>query len=155
MSAIRHIASGRAAPRGNNAVWTVQIVLALLFLFAGGMKLVMPAATLAQFTALPGAFMKFIGIAECSGALGLVLPGLTGIKRYLTPLAAVGLVTIMAGATTLMVTTGHVPGAAMPLVVGVLAATVARQRRSWIAREARAAEPGVAAPELDARPAAA
>jgi hypothetical protein len=153
MSAIRHVASGRAATRGNKAVWTVQIVLALLFLFAGGMKLAMPAATLSQLTGLPGAFMKFIGIAEFSGALGLVLPGLTGIKRFLTPIAAVGLVTIMAGATTLMVTTGQVAGAALPLAVGVLAATVARKRWSWTAHDTGDAGSVIAA--LDAPPAAA
>jgi len=114
------------------ALWSVQIVLALLFLFAGIAKLRMSAAVLEQFTGVPGAFMKFIAIAEISGALGLVLPGLFRVKRFLTPVAAVGLVTIMAGATTLMATHGPVSGAALPFVVGVLVAAVACRRRSWL-----------------------
>ena len=118
----------------NALLWAAQVILALVFLFAGVMKLRMPAALLEQFSGLPGAFLKFIAVAEISGALGLVLPGLFRIKRFLTPVAAVGLVTIMAGATTLMATTGPIGPAAVPLVVGLLAATVAHGRRSWAQR---------------------
>ncbi len=133
MSDIRAFTSGRNTGRSSKVVWGIQIVLALLFLFAGGMKLAMPAAVLAHLTGLPGAFMKFIGLAEVSGALGLVLPGLLRIQRRLTPLAAVGLVTIMSGATVVTLATGEIGGALVPLVVGVLAATVAGRRWAWIA----------------------
>jgi hypothetical protein len=150
MSRIHQLPRARAAQRRSRAVWATQIVLALLFLFAGGMKLVMPAATLAQLTGLPGAFMKFIGVAELSGALGLVLPGLLHVKRELTPLAAVGLVAIMSGATALTVETGQIAGAVVPLVVGTLAVLIARRRWEWLVTRWPAAE---AAPE--ARPAAA
>ncbi len=133
MSDISAVTGGRNTGRSGKVVWGVQIVLALLFLFAGGMKLAMPAAVLAQLSGLPGAFLKFIGIAEVTGALGLVLPGLFRIQRRLTPLAAVGLVTIMSGATVVTLETGKIGGALVPLVVGVLAATVARRRWTWIA----------------------
>ena len=150
MSTIHQIRNDRTSSRGSRAVWVLQVLLALVFLFAGGMKLVMPAATLAQLSGLPGAFMKFIGVAEVSGALGLVLPGLLGVQRFLAPLAAVGLVTIMSVATALTVETGPVAGALVPLVVGVLAATVARRRWSWLARDRDETRP-----RLEARAAAA
>ena len=84
----------------NVALWIVQALLALLFLFAGGMKLVMPIEELTKQMplALPGWFIRFIGVVEVLGALGLILPWLTGIRPGLTPLAAAGLVILMAGA---------------------------------------------------------
>jgi DoxX-like protein len=159
MSDIQAVRYGRSTHRSSRVVWGIQIVLALLFLFAGGMKLAMPAAVLAHLSGLPGAFMKFIGAAEVSGALGLVLPGLFRIQRRLTPLAAVGLVTIMSGATVVTLETGQIAGAIVPLVVGILAAQVARRRWEWIAPAASGAAPAVEArrarPVADVRPAAA
>jgi len=122
----------------NAVLWTVQALLAALFLFAGGMKLVMPAAVLAQQSGLPAAFLKFIGICEVAGALGLILPGLLGIRRGLTPLAAAGLVIIMLGAVTVTLASGQFAGAGVPGVVGVLAALVARWR--WQAVRSRPSE---------------
>jgi hypothetical protein len=113
----------------NVGLWILQGLLAALFLFAGVMKLVLPIEAMAGPVALPGAFLRFIGVAETLGAVGLVLPWLFRIKPGLTPLAAGGLVIIMAGATTI---TGiwMAPSAAMfPLVVGILAAVVAAGRR--------------------------
>src|SRR5712692_9135189 len=60
-------------------LWIVQGVLALLFLFAGGMKLVMPIEALTEQMPLPGAFVRSIGVAEVLGAMGLILPGLLRI----------------------------------------------------------------------------
>ena len=117
--------------RANVALWIVQALLSALFLFAGVVKLRMPAAVLAQLTGVPGSFMHVISVAEILGALGLVLPGLLRIGRRLTPAAAVGLVTIMAGATTITATHGPLAQALMPLTVGILAALVARGRRRW------------------------
>jgi hypothetical protein len=109
-------------------LWTVQGLLALLFLFAGGMKLVMPIEELTKQTPLPGAFLQFIGVAEVLGALGLILPGLFRVQLFLTPLAAAGLVIIMTGATVVTLATVGMAPALMPLIVGVLAATVAYGR---------------------------
>jgi hypothetical protein len=110
--------------RNNMLLWLVQGLLALLFLFAGGMKLVLPLEALAGPVSLPGPFLRFIGVAEVLGALGLVLPGLFRIRVSLTPAAAGGLVIIMAGATVLTGLTGGAAQAIVPFVVGLLAAAV-------------------------------
>ena len=111
-------------------LWTIQILLALLFLFAGASKFVMPVDQMTQ--GMPaafanGPFIHFIGVCEVLGGLGLVLPGLLRIKPGLTPLAASGLVIIMIGATLLSVPQG-VAMAVFPLVTGILAAFVAYGR---------------------------
>jgi uncharacterized membrane protein YphA (DoxX/SURF4 family) len=110
------------------ALWIVQVLLAALFLFAGGMKLVMPIEEMTKQIALPGLFLRFIGVAELLGGLGLVLPGLLRIRPGLTPLAAAGLVIIMIGATALTLVIGPVAPALIPLVVGLLAVFVAYGR---------------------------
>jgi len=109
-------------------LWTIQGVLALLFLFAGGVKLMTPAAELAQQSPLPPLFIRFIGLAEVAGALGLVLPGLLGIGRGLTALAAAGLVIIMVGATVLTAAAGQIGPAVFPGVIGLLAAFIVYKR---------------------------
>ena len=115
-------------------LWSVQVVLALIFLFAGSMKLVLPIEVMTAQMPLPGLFLRFIGVCEVAGALGLILPGLTRIRRELTPLAASGLVVIMVGAVVFTLASEGVTGAVVPLVVGALAACVAYGRRSWAAR---------------------
>jgi uncharacterized membrane protein YphA (DoxX/SURF4 family) len=112
-------------------LWTVQILLALIFLFAGSMKLILPIEMMTAQMPLPGLFLRFIGVCEVAGALGLILPGLTRIQRRLTPLAACGLVGIMVGAVVLTLASQGPASAVVPLVVGTLAACVAYGRRSW------------------------
>ncbi len=119
---------GRERPAMNVALWIVQGLLAALFLFAGGAKLVMSADQMAGPVALPVWFLRFIGVAEVLGALGLVLPGLLRVRPLLTPLAAAGLVIIMIGATVVMWAGGMVAVALMNLVVALLAAFVAYGR---------------------------
>jgi hypothetical protein len=109
-------------------LWIIQGLLAALFLFAGVMKLVLPLEALKGPVEFPGLFLRFIGVAEVLGALGLVLPGLLRVRTELTPLAAAGLVIIMIGATATMMATGPVAPALFPAVVGVLAAFVAYGR---------------------------
>lgn len=108
----------------NYALWIVQVLLALLFLFAGGMKLVLPLDKLTGPVALPGWFTRFIGVAEVLGALGLILPSLLRIKPWLTPLAALGLVLIMVGAVAVTLIGGMIGPALFSLVIGLLAAFV-------------------------------
>ena len=110
------------------ALWIVQGLLALLFLWAGGIKLILPLEKLAGPIPLPGLFLRFIGVAEVLGAIGLILPGLLRIRPGLTPLAAAGLVIIMIGATVIGVAGGDVTMALIPLVVGLLSAFVAYGR---------------------------
>ncbi|HET8626135.1 MAG TPA: DoxX family protein [Thermomicrobiales bacterium] len=110
------------------ALWAVQGLLALLFLAAGGMKLALPPAALAAVSPLPVAFLKFIGLVEVLGGLGLVLPALTRIRPGLTPLAAAGLALEMVGAVAATLAAGGGAAAAVPLAVGLLAALVAYGR---------------------------
>lgn len=116
----------------NRLLWIVQALLAALFLFAGVIKLVLPPEALAGPIALPIAFLRFIGMAEVLGALGLVLPGLLRVRRELTPLAAAGLVIIMTGATVLSAIAGGPAAAAVPFITGVLAVAVALGRAAWV-----------------------
>jgi hypothetical protein len=82
---------------------------------------------------LPGLFIRFIGVVEVLGALGLILPGLLRIRPGLTPLAAAGLVVVMAGATALTLAGDGVAPSLFPLAMGLLAAFVAYGRRRWLA----------------------
>jgi uncharacterized membrane protein YphA (DoxX/SURF4 family) len=114
----------------NIALWIVQTLLALLFLFAGGMKLVTPMEEMMKQMpiSLPGWFVLFTGVVEVLGAIGVILPWLLRIRPGLTPLAAVGLVIIMIGATVYTLAAGDVASALIPLLVGSLAAFVAYGR---------------------------
>ena len=121
----------------NILLWIVQIVLALLFLFAGGTKLVLSSETLSSMGSpnqiiFPVWFIRFIGVAEVLGALGLVLPGLLRRQRHLTALAALGLTIIMIGAVAVTIMGDGVKMAITPLIVGVLCAFVAYYR--WQSR---------------------
>jgi hypothetical protein len=118
----------RINTKANVTLWIIQGVLCALFLFAGVSKLVMPIEAMTSQIHLPGLFIRFIGIAESLGALGLVLPGLLKIRPHLTSLAAGGLVAIMIGATSLTLATPAPIGALFPFVVGLLAAYVAYGR---------------------------
>jgi len=116
----------------NKLLWTLQILLAALFLFAGGMKLALPLAQLTAQSPLPGWFLRFIGVCEVLGAVGLVAPGLARIGTALTPLAAGGLVIIMIGATVTTIAIGPAAPAVVPLVVGAIAAFIAYGRRRMV-----------------------
>ena len=114
-------------------LWIVQGLLAFIFLFAGSTKLVLPLDKLAGPVALPGLFIRFIGVCEVLGAIGLILPGLLNIRPALTPIAASGPrdhhdgerspITIMGGDVALAI---------VPLVVGLLATLVVLGRRSTL-----------------------
>jgi hypothetical protein len=110
----------------NTGLWIVQGLLAALFLLAGGSKLVMTAEQMASPgpIQLPVLFIRFIGVCETLGAIGMILPGLTGIRPGLTPLAAAGLVIIMIGATVVNIMNGMAAFAIPTVVLGLMAAYV-------------------------------
>jgi uncharacterized membrane protein YphA (DoxX/SURF4 family) len=118
------VANRFATRRINVAIWTVQVLLACLFVFAGGAKLVLPIAEMTKQFPLPALFLRFLGVVELAGALGLILPSLLRIRPYLTPLAAGGLVIVMSGATAISMVGGSVAPAIPPFVIGCLAGLV-------------------------------
>ena len=107
------------------ALWIAQVLLALAFVSAGATKLILPGEALTAFYPFPELFIRFIGVCELLGAVGLILPGLLRIRQALTPLAAAGLAIIMAGATVTTLVIGGGASALMPLVLGLLAVFVA------------------------------
>jgi uncharacterized membrane protein YphA (DoxX/SURF4 family) len=114
----------------NIVLWILQILIALLFLFSGGVKLVGP---LDQFVKgmppwLTPDFLRFIGVCEVAGGLGLILPRLLRIKPGLTPLAAVALIGIMIGATVVTATFASPAQAVFPAIVGIMLAFIAYGR---------------------------
>ena len=112
----------------NVVLWIIQALLALLFLFAGGVKLILPIEEMTKQMPMPGLFLRFIGVCEVLGGLGLILPGLLRIRPALTHLAAAGLVIIMIGAVAITLKIGPISSAVFPLVVGLLLAFVAYGR---------------------------
>ena len=86
----------------NTVLWIVQGILAMMFLMAGMMKIMQPKEKMAEKMGWVEDFsqgqIRGIGVLEVMGALGLILPTLTGIMPILTPLAAVGLALNMIGA---------------------------------------------------------
>lgn len=105
--------------------WVIHVILMALYLFAGVGKLVMTAEQMAGPVSFPLWFMRFIGVCEVLGGLGLIVPIATRIAPWLTRLAAAGLVVIMVGAvvTTLMGTPRSL--AALPFLVLCLVTWVA------------------------------
>lgn len=88
----------------NIALWIVQGLLALVYFAAGGLKIVRPRERLVAsgnfdwMKDSSDAGVKGVGLVEILGALGVVLPWLTGIASILTPIAALGLVVVQIGA---------------------------------------------------------
>jgi uncharacterized membrane protein YphA (DoxX/SURF4 family) len=110
----------------NASLWVAQVVLAVMFGMAGVMKSTAPIAELAPKMVwagdIPEALVRFIGVAELSAAIGLLLPSLTRIKPWLTPLAAAGLVVIMTLAAIFHVMRGEL--SALPFNTGLGAVAV-------------------------------
>ena len=116
----------------NILLWILQILLGLLFMFAGATKLLMSHASYAEMTKdapmiLPYGFILFIGVCEILGGLGLILPWATKIRPGLTPLAAWLLVIIMIGAVVTSIPMG-IAYAITPFVVGLLLVLIGYQR---------------------------
>lgn len=119
----------------NRVLWGLQILLAVLFVFAGTMKFVMPVEMMTKGTSLTGGFMHFIGTCEIVGALGLILPWALKIRRGLAPLAAACLFVIMIGAVTVTIQTLGIAPSIMPGVVGILLIVLAVSRLADLAPE--------------------
>lgn len=132
-----------SAPVGRGwhiGLWIAQILLAAFFGLAGFMHATMsPAALAAGGVAwaenAPVMLIRFIGVSELAGVLGIILPALTRIQPGLTPLAALGFIAIQALAMPLHVYRGEFGVLPVNLVVIALAAFVlwGRNRKAVIA----------------------
>jgi uncharacterized membrane protein YphA (DoxX/SURF4 family) len=122
-------AMDRPGRKLNVLLWVLQVLLALLFMFAGVMKFVMPVEEMTKQIALPGWFLHFIGASEILGAIALILPGILRIRTGLTALAAALLVIIMIGATAVNLKIGQRGAALTTVIVGLLLVFVAYNRR--------------------------
>jgi len=116
----------------NIALWIAQVVLAVGFLMAGSMKMMQPKEKLAENMEWVNDFgtgaVKGIGALEVLGALGAVLPKLTGILPILTPLAATGLALTMIGAALTHLRRKEMPMIGINAVLFLVAAFVAYGR---------------------------
>ena len=113
----------------NLTLWIIAGALAALFLLSGVTKLTQPkekivAATPAVENFGPGA-IKAIGLLEILAAIGLILPAVVDMASIFVPLAAVGLVLLMAGAMIVHLRRREARGIAVTLVLLALAAFVA------------------------------
>jgi putative oxidoreductase len=122
-------------------LWTLQILLGLAFAFAGFTKAATPLVELATrmpwVSDVPGALVRFIGVSELAGGLGLILPAATRIKPQLTALAAAGLTLVMILAALFHAARGEYAGIAINGVLGGLAAFIAWGRSKRAPIEAR------------------
>jgi len=112
----------------NRSLWIAQSLLALLFLFTGIAKLASPVRPMVEQTGLPAGFLLFVSAMEILGAVGVVLPGLLHFATKLIPLAALGLIGIMIGATVVTLRSGMLSLAIFPAIIGLMAAFVAYGR---------------------------
>ncbi len=112
---------GRARPI-NIILWVAQVVLAALFVFSSAPKLLGDPSTVAAFQTIGfGQWFRYLtGVCELGGAIGLLIPRLSG-------LAALGLVGVMVGATltNLFLLPGMAPAAVITVILGVLFGLVA------------------------------
>jgi len=116
----------------NIALWIVQVLLALAFAGSGISKLMQPYEKLAERMGYvkdfsPGA-IRGIGVLEVLGAIGVILPALTGILPWLTPTAGIGLGLVMLGAMATHLRRKEYPMIVGNLVLLALAAFVAYGR---------------------------
>jgi uncharacterized membrane protein YphA (DoxX/SURF4 family) len=106
------------------ALWSVQIILAVIFAIAGFTKVSQPreklVASLTWTEDYPLGFVRMIGLLEVLAAVGLILPLVTGVLPVLTPVAAAGLAIIMIGAIVVHVRRGE--SSYIPMNVGLLLA---------------------------------
>ena len=113
----------------SKVLWVAQVLLALGMASAGVIKLMSGDDTLTMYYPLfPALFIRFIGVCEILGALGVILPAALRIRPELTPLAAAGLAIIMGGAVISTIAMGAADMIASPLILFLLAVFVAYGR---------------------------
>jgi uncharacterized membrane protein YphA (DoxX/SURF4 family) len=139
------IARAQPAIEGQRALhyglWTAQVLLAVVFAMTGFIKLTMSSANLMQKMpaglTLPVALIRFIGVAEVAGVIGLILPSATRILPVLTPIAAGALALVMALAAILHASRGEIAPLFTVLVLGAVAVFISWGRTDRVPIPAR------------------
>ena len=113
------------------ALWVIQVILAFAFLSAGLSKLLQPkpktvSAAMAWTEDFAAGSIRLIGFAEILGGLGLLLPALLGVLPWLTPVAGLGLATLMLGAARVHLRRHEAPTPSLVLTVLALLVFVGR-----------------------------
>ena len=110
-------------------LWIAQVILAAMFLMSGFMKVSQPIEQLSQMlpwaAQVSEALVRFIGVAEILGAVGLIFPSLLRIQPKLTPIAAVGLALVMLFAVVFHISRGETPMIGMNFILIAIAAFIA------------------------------
>ena len=110
-------------------LWVLQVALALFFMMVGYSHALAPFDQVAQEAVwmqhVPRALSLFIGYAELAGGLGLIIPAATRIAPWLTPLAALGLATIMILALLFHIVRGEASVVGFHALLAALALLVA------------------------------
>jgi len=110
-------------------LWILQAILAAVFAMSGLVKAIQPKEKLAGkypwMQDFSGATVRFIGVMELLGAIGLIVPAAAGIAPVLTPIAGTGLAVMMVLAAAMHIRRKEPSGVAVTAILFVLAALVA------------------------------
>jgi uncharacterized membrane protein YphA (DoxX/SURF4 family) len=110
-------------------LWVAQLILATSFIWAGLMKLFQPIEKLSEMwlwtSQVPFALLKFTGIVDLLGGIGLILPSLLRIKPKLTPLTAVAIIVLMVCASIFHISRGEASQIGANIVFAIIAAFIA------------------------------
>ena len=108
----------------NIGLWIVQTLLGAMFIMAGAMKAMQPIEALAEslpwVTTTSSALVKFIGVSELLGGLGLLIPSIFRFKPFLAVWAAYGLALIMVLAAIFHATRGEYSAMGINVVIAAL-----------------------------------
>src|SRR5687767_13367162 len=109
-------------------LWIAQIILAIMFLMVGFMKVATPIDALSKIMPLAGempTLIRFIGLSEVLGGLGLILPTALRIKPHLTTWAASSLAVVMILAVVFHISRGEISAIGTSIILGILAVFIA------------------------------
>lgn len=115
-------------------LWVLSVVLGVYFVLIGAQHFILPPglpSTMAWMYELTATQHTVAGVAEILGGLGLILPGLLGRQKGLTPLAAAGLTLVMVLAAGWHLPRGEVVNIVTNVVLGALVAFIAVRRWEW------------------------
>lgn len=119
------------------AYWIVAGLLAVFYLYAGGMKVVRSQAQLQPMmgwagTMIPMPVVRLIGVVEVLGAIGLILPPATGVAEVLALVSAIGFVVLQALASGVHLSRGERQQTGMNVVLIVWAAVIVWLATVWL-----------------------